>query len=533
MTPALDVDGTAAADTPAGRPLTTIAGILRLHARQSPEAVAVVAGNERLSWRTLHQRACRVANALAGQRIGPGDRVAFMGRNGLPLVEYLFGCALLNAVPVPINWRLTASEVDASLRDAAPKVFIVEEAFAAAMESAGGDGIARIVVNPAGEDGYAAWRDAAPATDSGRSPAADDVALQLYTSGTTGRPKAILLSAENVSYILDEISKAWHFDDSEISLVCMPLFHSGGLAWLLAGMAAGARQVLCADFDAEGVLNRLEGERVTRAMFIPAMLSMLVNADNIRQRTYSLKQINYTGSPITERLLRAAITTFRCNFVQTYGLTEATGAFVQLDVDDHDPSGPRAYLLRSAGRAYPWVEIAIVRPGTLDRLATGDIGEIIVRSGQNMLGYWNRPEETAKAFAGDGWMRTGDGGYIDPAGYLFVTDRLKDVIISGGENVYPAEVENVLASHPGVAEVSVIGVPSERWGETVKAVVAIRPGETADAGALIAHARARLAHFKCPTSVDFVDALPRNATGKVLKNELRARYWKGHGRNVA
>jgi long-chain acyl-CoA synthetase len=214
-------------------------------------------------------------------------------------------------------------------------------------------------------------------------------------------------------------------------------------------------------------------------------------------------------------------------------LAETTGGFTQLDPADHDPGGPRNHLLRSVGKPYPGIELKIVDPQTLEQCAPGAVGELWTRSGQNMLGYFNKPQETARTITPDGWLRTGDGGYIDKEGYVFLTDRLKDVIISGGENIYPMEIENVLSGHPAVGEVAVIGVPSERWGETVKAIVALRKDATATEQELIAYAAGQLAGYKKPTSIDFVAALPRNPTGKILKVSLREPYWRGHTRRIA
>jgi acyl-CoA synthetase (AMP-forming)/AMP-acid ligase II len=213
-------------------------------------------------------------------------------------------------------------------------------------------------------------------------------------------------------------------------------------------------------------------------------------------------------------------------------MTETTGAITELSPEDHDPTGPRAHLLRSAGKPYPWVEMRIVDVDSGADMPTGEVGELWTRSEQNMNGYWNKPEETAKTITEDGWLKTGDAGFLDAEGFLFLTDRVKDMIVSGGENVYPAEVENALASFPGIAEVAVIGVPSERWGETVKAVVVLKPGFAADGPAIIAHAKGLMAGYKCPTSVDFIEALPRNPTGKVLKKDLREPYWVGQARRI-
>jgi long-chain acyl-CoA synthetase len=313
----------------------------------------------------------------------------------------------------------------------------------------------------------------------------------------------------------------------------MPLFHIGGSGWALVGMWHGCQSVLLREFVPAAVLDALVRHRVTNALFVPAMLQALAQHPGAGDADYgALRSIVYGASPITDEALVRAMRTFRCPFIQVYGLTETTGAITQLDAADHQPDGPRARLLRSAGRPFPWVELRVVDPVTGEERAAGAVGELWTRSVQNMKGYWNRPDETVRTVTPDGWLRTGDAGYRDEDGYVFLTDRVKDMIITGGENVYPAEVENVLADHPAVADVAVIGVPDARWGETVKAVVVPRPGAAVAAEAIIAFARARIAHFKCPTSVDFVDALPRNPSGKLLKRELREPYWRGHERRI-
>ena len=228
---------------------------------------------------------------------------------------------------------------------------------------------------------------------------------------------------------------------------------------------------------------------------------------------------------MTESLLRRALDVLGCQFLGVYGMTETSGTVCALEPEDHDPGGPRAHLLRSVGRPLPWVELAVRDPLSDQELGPDEVGEICVRTAQNMVGYWNQPETTAATLIDGGWLRTGDGASVDEDGYVFLRDRIKDLIISGGENVYPAEVENVLASHPAVSDVAVVAVPHERWGETVKAVVVLQPGAELSAEDLRAFARTRLAGYKCPTSMDVVDALPRNASGKVLKKDLRLRYW--------
>ena len=281
------------------------------------------------------------------------------------------------------------------------------------------------------------------------------------------------------------------------------------------------------------ILAGLVRHRVTNALFVPAMLQILSALPGAGEGDYgALRSIIYGASPISDEVLVRSMKIFRCPFIQVYGLTETTGAITELGFADHDPDGPRARLLRSAGKPYPWVEMRIVDPETGRDRATGEVGELWTRSVQNMKGYWNKPEETARVFTPDGWLKTGDAGFADAEGYLFLTDRVKDMIVSGGENVYPAEVENALSGHPDIADVAVIGVPDDKWGETVKAIVVRRSGADPTAEALIDYARQRLARYKCPTSVDFRDALPRNPSGKLLKRQLREPYWKGHERRI-
>jgi long-chain acyl-CoA synthetase len=278
-------------------------------------------------------------------------------------------------------------------------------------------------------------------------------------------------------------------------------------------------------FESGEVLEELSRGRITNAVLVPAMMQMLIDLPESASRNFSpLRTICYGASPITEPTLAAALQTFGCNFVQGFGSTETTGNITVLPAEEHDPYGSRSHLLRSVGRPLPWVELRIVDPETGEDRARDEMGEVWTRSAQNMKGYWNMPEETATVLRPDGWLRTGDGGYMDKEGYLFLTDRIKDIIVTGAENVAPAEVESVLACHPGVAEVAVIGVPHPKWGETVKAIIVAGPETSVEANEILAFARQHLATFKCPTSVEFVTALPRNPSGKVLKRQLRQLY---------
>jgi long-chain acyl-CoA synthetase len=291
--------------------------------------------------------------------------------------------------------------------------------------------------------------------------------------------------------------------------------------------------VILRDVDPAELLRLIEAEGITHMFVVPAVLMVLLMTPGIDTTDLSsLETIFYGASPIAEDLLVKCMERFGCDFAQVYGMTETTGAITRLEPADHDPTGPRQHLLRSAGKPLPGVELRIIDPDTGSDAGVGEVGELWTRSGYNMAGYWEKPEETAATLLDDGWLRTGDAGYLDEEGYLYLHDRIKDMIVSGGENVYPAEVENVLVAHPALADAAVIGVPSEKWGETVKGIVVRAPGTEATPEEIIAFCRERLAHYKCPTSIDFTDVLPRNPSGKILKRELRAPYWEGRERNI-
>jgi long-chain acyl-CoA synthetase len=515
----------------------TLAGILRTHAARGPDRPMITFGSTVITWGEMRARASRVAQSLQAAGVGAQDRVALVERNAPAYFEILFGGGMLNAVNVAVNWRLAPREMAYIINDAGAKVLFVGADFLAHLGEieAALSGVRTIVV--LGEHprhpSYEGWLARHPDLDPQVAAAPGDVAMQLYTSGTTGLPKGAMLTNANLGVLVPRMGPAWGFDSTSVNIVAMPLFHIGGSGWALVGMHAGAHSILFRDFVPSEVLAAIDRHRITNALFVPAMLQFMTAAPEAAAGRYaSLRSIVYGASPITNEVLVRSMKTFGCDFIQVYGLTETTGAITQLDPADHDPTGLRAHLLRSAGKPYPWVELRIVDPATGEDCPAGGVGELWTRSPQNMKGYWNRAQETAETLGGDGWLRTGDAGYLDGEGYVYLTDRVKDMIISGAENIYPAEVENALADHPGIADVAVIGVPDARWGETVKAIVVRAPGADPAPDEIIAHARQRLAHFKCPTSVDFAPALPRNPSGKVLKRELREPYWTGHTRRI-
>ncbi len=521
----------------------TVAGLIRHLARQQAEAEMLVQGAQRRTWAEEFDMACRVAQAARRDGLDVGDRIAFLDRNGIAYFDFLFGGSLIGAVNVAVNWRLAPAEMEAIIDDSGAPVLAVHADYLPALANMEGGlpTVRRIVVigdsSAVGADprfvSFDAWIDGCPADDPGHVGGPDEVSMQLYTSGTTGLPKGVMLTNANLSTAIAESGITFHIADDTVSLVAMPLFHIGGSGWALCAMSRGGRSIILRDVDPALLLELIAVERITEMFVVPAVLMVLLATPTLAATDLSsLRLVFYGASPISEDVLVKCMAAFGCAFCQVYGMTETTGAITALRFEDHDPDGPRRGLLRSAGKPHESVELRVVEPDSCRDAALGEVGEVWTRSPYNMAGYWGKPEETAATIDNDGWLRTGDAGYFDADGYLYLHDRIKDMVVSGGENIYPAEVENVLLAHPTIVDAAVIGVPDEKWGETVKAIVVLAPGETLDEGSVIAHCRSRLAHYKCPTSVDATDALPRNPSGKILKRELRAPYWTGKERSI-
>jgi long-chain acyl-CoA synthetase len=515
----------------------SVAGTIREQAKQRGDQPALTYGGRTTTFAELDRTASRVANGLAAEGVGPQDRVAFIDKNSPEWFELLFGGAKINAVNVSVNWRLAPREMAQIVNDAHAKVLVVGGEFLPHLDEVEDQlqTVTKVLVLGAHpkHESYSSWVEAQDDTDPGVEAGPEDVAMQLYTSGTTGLPKGAMITNANFATLLPATTKEWRFSDKSVNLVTMPLYHIGGGGWALVGFYNGCHSILMREVDPAAILNAIPQYGITHGFLVPAVIQMLLLTPGIDEADLSsLQLILYGASPIARETLVQGIRKLQCGFAQAYGLTETTGAITILRPEDHDPDGPNADRLRSCGVAFPWCETRVVDPETGDDRPVGDVGEIWSRSAQTMKGYWNRPEDTAKAITSDGWFKTGDAGYFDGDGYLYIHDRVKDMIVSGGENVYPAEVENVLFEHPAVADAAAIGVPHEKWGETVKAVVVLKPGQSATEQEIIDFARSRIAKFKAPTSVDFIELLPRNPSGKVLKRELREPYWAGHDRRV-
>ena len=515
----------------------TLADVIRIQAQTRGDSTALVFEGRSTDFKTLDRHSNRVANALIASGVAPHQRIAYLGKNSDIFIELLLGAVKANIVMAPVNWRLAGPEIAFIVQDCQAKILFVGPEFVEQVRDLQEllPGV-RFMTTEGGASewqDFKSWRDEQSEADPNLPLGKGDVAIQLYTSGTTGKPKGAMLSHDNFLSLLRiaEVDtpdwNKWSADD--VSLVAMPVFHIGGIGWAVYGLYHGAKGVIMREFDPTKVLDHFEQHGITKLFLVPAAMQFIVRQPRAREMDFSkLRYILYGASPIPAALLKECISVFGCGFVQMYGMTETTGTIVVLDPEDHVEG--RA-CMRSAGKALPGIEIAILGANG-ERLPVGEVGEIATRSSSNMVGYWNLPEASARTLGPDNWLRTGDAGYLDADGYLYIHDRIKDMIISGGENIYPAEVESAICDHPDVAEVAVVGVPDDTWGEAVKAVVVLKPGKEVSASELIGFTRQRIAGFKSPKSVDFIAALPRNASGKILRRHLRDPYWEGRERQV-
>jgi acyl-CoA synthetase (AMP-forming)/AMP-acid ligase II len=517
---------------------------VRYHAERTPDKVATIFEDRITTFAQVDRYSNQIANGLARLGVGRQERVGYYGKNSDYHPQIMAGVNKLNAVLVPVNWRLAPPEVQYVMDNADVKVLIVGREFAGLVETLI-DNLPRletvlVMDGPYKNWGdFAEWRDAQDATDPGIEVKPRDVYVQLYTSGTTGKPKGVMIP-NDAAYLGwtgeppdPEPLKGTYkeYSPDEVSLCIAPNFHLSGNGSVLGALRMGTTVVIHPDFDVQRMVDAVLQYKVAKIFMVPAVLKILLDKAKQGADLSSIRLISYGASPIPLEMMREAVEYIGCGFLQMYGMTEIGGSATFLEPADHTLVPTEK--MKSCGKPGEFHEMKIVDPTTRKELPPRQPGEVALRTAAPMIGYYKNPEATAQVLDADGWYYSGDVGFMDEEGYVYIQDRLKDMIVTGGENVYSAEVESALYEHPAVKEAAVIGVPSERWGEEVKAIVVLEPGQTLTADELIGFARGHIAGYKVPKSVEFVPELPRNGTGKLMKHVLRAPYWEGRERQVS
>lgn len=510
-----------------------LAGFVEHWATRTPDATALRCGMRQWTWAQWQDRINRLAGALAEAGIGRGDRVAFLDKNHPACLDVVFAATARGAAVAILNWRLAQDELSYALADSGAGILFVGAEFTSVAAAAARQVASpprMIVVAESRRDEYEQFFAESNSLRVDSGVVATDAALIIYSSGTTGRPKGVVLSQQALRTHTVDTGMDFDFRHGDVNLVAMPLFHVGGISFALLGIHAGALTIVTRSADPSTLLAALE-QGVTHTFLVAPVIAGFLGGDNAGiDAVAALKKVGYGAAPMPLPLLQKALDAWpEVDFIQVYGQTELSGIALTLSPGDHRDDA-RPHLRLAAGRPVLGVELKVAGIDTGETVADGRQGELWFRTAHAMTEYLNKPEATASTISCDGWVRTGDVGRVDAEGYVYVEDRLKDMIITGGENVYGPEVERVLIDHPSIIDAAIIGVPDDQWGESVKAiVVSVR---AVGAEEVITFCRDRLASYKCPRTVDFVTEIPRNASGKVLKRELRAPYWAHRGREI-
>lgn len=511
--------------------IKTLGDIPRHYARVKPNDTALIDGLGQSSWQHLDQLSNQIASSLLASGVKPGAHVGFFGKNSSRYFELLFGVVKAGSAICPLNWRLAAAELAPVIEDAQCPLIFVDREFVdalAAVQKICPQNFRTIVFDStsASPGEFQQW----VATGDGRDPQTrvhgEDSALLIYTSGTTGKAKGVQLTHRGLNFmrLCEHLEPAYEWREGDVMLTVMPVFHLVGTGLSVQALYNGAAVSVLPALEPANMLKFIARDRPTICALVPTAIQMVLDHPDSKTADFSsLRLVMYAGSAISSTLLKRALTEMKCKFMQFYGATESSGAITLLRPEQHDVNDEAR--LRSCGTPLPLIEVKIVDPDG-NEVPEGSNGEFWVRMPNMFGGYWNQPEATA-AVMRDGWYRTGDAGFRDKEGLLYIVDRVKDMIITGGENVYSAEVEQALAQHPGVKQCAVIGLPDAKWGERVTAVIVAAPGTVLTQEEIIAHCRGLIAGYKVPKEVRFVEALPMTATGKILKRAVRDQMTQG------